>query len=633
MVANNISQFKLLFFVFFLLLSNNLLSQKSGTKLESKSSFDLFSGPPLTGKYGEVSALKIVYSVQNDRLYFINAKQFKYHHEFCVARLGANNDFKAFNELNYSNSDKRRFLLGNINFYSSLNKYALEISPADLMDTESIVTLYNMVLQHSFLDKQLHVLINTARLTEKKNELEAYFPLLEAAEIYGSLSYQAISKHKSKGSLRFIENLKKEREEIQPTDIIVINETPLVLPQVAGIIVTEFQTPLSHLSILGQNRKIPIMAYKNAFERPELKMLANGFVAFQVETDTFYIEGIAKIKAVKKRQKKVKLNFDLKTNTLIDMAEAGRRSHRYAGNKAGNFAILQRLSDTYDFKVPEGGFVIPFSYYHKHVESMEIDSILVYLDEKTIPGDSIKLALKRIRKKIMEQPLDSILLIDVLSRMKGYPDFKRFRFRSSTNAEDAKGFSGAGLYTSKTGQVDKPESVEKAIKKVWSSLWSYKAFQERAYFNIDHSRVYMGILVHRSFPEEHVNGVAITKNIYRKDYPGFIVNAQLGDESVVKPDPGVICDQFICYTSLDENVYTTANTIDIISISNLNNGEMVMTTKEVQHLADQLELIKRSMVRVQIGTVQYFDQGLDIEFKLDGSNRDLYIKQVRIYND
>ncbi|MGI9531780.1 PEP/pyruvate-binding domain-containing protein [Lutimonas sp.] len=630
---NNMNQFKQLVFVFFLLLSNNSLAQKSETELENKSSFDLFSGPPLTGKYGQVSALKIVYSIQNDQLYFINAKQFKYHHEYCAARLGANDDFKAFNELNYSNSAERKFLLANINYYSSLHKYALEISPADMMDTKSIVVLYQKVVQRTFLDEQLHVLINTARLTEKKNELQGYFPVLEAAEIYGSLSYQAISKHENKGRLRFIENLKKEKEQIQSSDIIVINETPLILPEVAGIIVTEFQTPLSHLSILGQNRKIPIMAYKNAFEIPELRKLMDGFVALQVENDTFYIEKLAKIKPEKKRRKKVKLYFDLKTNTLIDMADAGKRSHKYAGNKAGNFAILQNLSEKHDFKVPEGGFVIPFSYYYNHVAPLGIDSLLAYVEKDSIPGDSIKVALKRMRKKIMRQELDSLLLVDVQNKLSRYPEFKRFRFRSSTNAEDAKGFSGAGLYASKTGQVDSPESIEKAIKKVWSSLWSYKAFQERKYFNIDHSRVYMGVLVHRSFPEEHVNGVAITKNIYRKNYPGFVVNAQLGDESVVEPDPGVICDQFICYTSLDDNVYTTANTIDIISVSNLNDHQMVMTQKEVQQLANQLEHIKRSMVRVQRGTEQYFDQGLDIEFKLDGPDRDLYIKQVRVYND
>lgn len=610
-----------------------LLGQRLTTELVDKDHFDRLSGRPLTGKYGQVSALKIVFSLENKQLYFIDANRYKYHHEFCAARLGGSDDFKLFNELNYSNSNRRKFLLGNINYYSSLDTYALELSPADLMDVRYMEQLYHQVLEHSFLQKDVHFLVNTARLKGMENELEEYFPLLDPAQIYGSLSYQAISKYKNQGRLRLITDLKKEIDLIKPSDIIVINETPLILPKVAGIIATEFQTPLSHLSILGQNRKIPIMAYKHAFTSSEFKELNSEYVSLRVENDTFYMDKLSKLKAVKERRKKIKLRYDLSVHSLTDIKDAGKRSHSFAGNKAGNFAILERLSQKHDFKVPENAFVIPFSFYDTHIKNTGLDSLMSIVVSRTISKDTLKVLLKRMRKKITEQKLDTVLLSHVLLKMKRDTLYTRYRFRSSTNAEDAKGFSGAGLYTSKTGKTEEPESVEKAIKKVWASLWSYKAYQERSYFNIDHSRTYMAILVHRSFPQEHVNGVAITKNIYRKSYPGFVVNAQLGDESVVDPAPGVVCDQFICYPSLYDNVYTTAGTIDIISVSNLTTNEMVMTRSEVQHLADQLEHIKRALIRVERDTELYFDQGLDIEFKLDGPNRELYIKQVRFFND
>lgn len=375
------------------------------------------------------------------------------------------------------------------------------------------------------------------------------------------------------------------------------------------------------------------MAYKHAFTSSEFKELNSEYVSLRVENDTFYMDKLSKLKAVKERRKKIKLRYDLSVHSLTDIKDAGKRSHSFAGNKAGNFAILERLSQKHDFKVPENAFVIPFSFYDTHIKNTGLDSLMSIVVSRTISKDTLKVLLKRMRKKITEQKLDTVLLSHVLLKMKRDTLYTRYRFRSSTNAEDAKGFSGAGLYTSKTGKTEEPESVEKAIKKVWASLWSYKAYQERSYFNIDHSRTYMAILVHRSFPQEQVNGVAITKNIYRKSYPGFVVNAQLGDESVVDPPPGVVCDQFICYPSLYDNVYTTAGTIDIISVSNLTTNEMVMTRSEVQHLADQLEHIKRALIRVERDTELYFDQGLDIEFKLDGPNRELYIKQVRFFND
>ena len=73
---------------------------------------------------------------------------------------------------------------------------------------------------------------------------------------------------------------------------------------------------------------------------------------------------------------------------------------------------------------------------------------------------------------------------------------------------------------------DRP--MDEAMKKVWASLWSYGAYMERQYFGINQRTVYMGILVHRSFPEEQINGVAITKNLYRDSYFGYVVNAQKG---------------------------------------------------------------------------------------------------------
>ena len=208
------------------------------------------------------------------------------------------------------------------------------------------------------------------------------------------------------------------------------------------------------------------------------------------------------------------------------------------------------------------------------------------------------------------------------------------RFRSSTNAEDREGFSGAGIYTSKTGDPTNPEKpIEKAILNVWASLWSYNAFMEREAFNIDHSTVAMGVLVHRSFPNEAVNGVAITTNLYRKDYLGFVVNAQLGDESVVQPKNDIQCDEFICYPDESVSVYGNQEAgIDIINYSSLNAGRLVMSDREIQHLANTLELIKRRYIRSHYTKQTYFNVALDLEFKLDEDTRELYIKQMRIYN-
>jgi hypothetical protein len=143
----------------------------------------------------------------------------------------------------------------------------------------------------------------------------------------------------------------------------------------------------------------------------------------------------------------------------------------------------------------------------------------------------------------------------------------------------------------------------------------------------------MGILVHRSFPDEEVNGVAITRNIYRENGYGFVVNAQLGDVSVVDPAEGFKCDQFICYPDAINFLYREKNVIDVITYSNLNRNRLVMTEEEIQHLANQLERIKQHFYSKLSAPASYIEFGLDVEFKLQGPDRELYIKQVRYYND
>lgn len=635
MSSFNYFRVKIVLRLSFLCICNSLFAQSSVATLEAPAMFDHLSGMPLNEKYGQVSSLKIVYDLRNEDLYYINSTYFTYHHEFCSNRLQRDVDLSYFNEINYSTSPKRRYLLANINYYRSLQVYALEIAPADLMSVAYIKKLYQLIADNSFIGSSLHIFLNSSRLKNLESALSDY-PLLNAEKIYQSLDFQAIGKYKGTGRLRFVEHLTTDYELIAPTDIIVIDETPLILPKVAGIIVTEFQTPLSHLTILGQNRKIPIMALKNAFEQPGLSNFREKNIELEVESDTFYIKEVKKIARQRVSKRSIKLQYNLAVDSVLDISMLGKKAFAYAGNKAGNFAWLYRLSLDNVFKVPEDAFVIPFAYYDQHMQRSgareELRSLLLE-DLQQMPVDSLKSRLKTIRKLIDHADLDPELLRSVAHKMRRSKDYTRFRFRSSTNAEDAKGFSGAGLYTSKTGIAGKDGSIEKAIKKVWASLWSYGAFAERAYYNIDHNEVFMGILVHRSFPNEDVNGVAITKNLYRSGAYGFVVNAQLGDESVVKPKKDMVSDQFICYPDVKDNVYSGKNIVDIITLSNLNEERLVMSEQEIKRLANQLEVVKRKWTSAASGTETYLNYGLDIEFKLDGPQRDLYFKQVRVYND
>jgi hypothetical protein len=595
------------------------------------------SSKPLYQKYGQVSSVKVVYDNRYDSVHFISSTSYDYHYEYCMDVLGYSGDLGQFNEEAYSGDRSRRFLIANVNFYKALNVFTLELGPSDRMNKEHMLKLFNEVSKQVYFSENFYFMLNTTHVIETLDE-ESNVPTITPSEIYDNQEFQPISKYKGVGTLKIIDNWEEEYTSIEPTDILVLNDIPAVFPLVSGVIVTQFQTPLSHVTLLGQNRKIPICAYTKAFSSKEILELDGKVVEFQVKQDSLLLQtSTVDLSNYWKSNKRIELSKSTHVDSLIPGRLLRDRLSNVVGNKAAYFGELIRYSKRIKYKTPESAFAIPFSFYEKHIAKNNIQGMIdVFLkkDNRKRSVIDVRSDLEAIQMAILSSELDDELLKAVEQMIIRLGDYRRMRFRSSTNAEDREGFSGAGIYTSKTGELGNPaKPIDVAIKKVWASLWSYNAFMEREAFNFDHSTVSMGILVHRSFPNEEVNGVAITSNLYREDYLGFVVNAQLGDESVVQPNDSIECDEFICYPDEKTSFYgQTKGGVDIINYSSLNGGELVMTTEEIQYLANVLEQIKRRYLRTRYIKTSYFNFALDIEFKLDKDTRQLYIKQMRVYN-
>jgi len=588
---------------------------------------------PLSSKYSQVQAVKVIYDLKTKEIYYIS-NSFQYHNKFCQTVLGYNEPLGIFNRDNYgTDRDKRQYLLANINFFSSRKEYILELSPSDQMLISDITLLHNRVAETSFLTPDVKLILNSARLINSESKLT--IPFIKPEEIYKNQNFQSVSKFTGKGKLRKIELSELSNSSIDEDDIILINGTPLQLAGVSGIITTDLQTPLSHLSILGQNRKIPVMALKDAWDDENINSLLGKQIELTVSIDGFTISETNGLSNSKKERKRLYLKKNLNEKELIKAKDFNRKTANYCGYKAENFGILYQLAEKMDFSVPEAAFGIPFYYYQQHAEKSEVIGLIAQLENHSNPKE----LLSTIREKIKSTPVDSTLILNIENQLEGMSSFNRFRFRSSTNAEDMKGFSGAGLYSSKTAltgsnivEKDEGKTIENALRKVWASLWKDSAYDERAYFNIQQEDVMMGILVHRSFPDEEVNGVAISKNIYRENNLGFVVNAQLGDSSVVQPNPAITCDQFICYPTQESGFYTQNQTIEIITTSSLNDFNLVMTSDEIYRLANVIQGIKKYFYYRDFTSATFNEYALDFEFKLEKDSRELYIKQVRPFN-
>ena len=86
--------------------------------------------------------------------------------------------------------------------------------------------------------------------------------------------------------------------------------------------------------------------------------------------------------------------------------------------------------------------------------------------------------LKLFREDIKAAPMPQWMLDDLQAMHDDFPEGTAVRVRSSTNNEDLPGFSGAGLYTSKTQYPDEGH-ISKSIKQVYASMWNFRAYEER----------------------------------------------------------------------------------------------------------------------------------------------------------
>lgn len=594
----------------------------------------LDSSPPISN-YGEVQSIKALYDFVNDRIYYSNVKKYPSHFSFAEAILGYEHGSSAFFYSQYNNLENRFLNLITINYHTTLDKYVFEFVAYDLVDCEGITDTYNKLMETAYFDNKLYFYVNNERW---RNCLD--IPTITSEELYQGQNYQALNLEEGYGYLRKIDINELSASSVGKHDLILLNGIPNDVSVVSGIITTEFQTALSHVNILSHNRQTPNMALKDGWTNTHLDSLMGDLVYLKVESNNFTIRKASLNEATefwnaREPHTPIVLEKDIETSGLFELDGAGISSLNTIGAKAANFAELVNLGS---IPVPENYFAIPFYYYQQHMTEHGIDTIidqLLHDDQLLINLEYRKNKLSEVQHLILEAPINPELLSLVLSRINYFNEFEAVRFRSSTNAEDLEYFNGAGLYDSysaKKGHATK--TAENAIKKVWASLWNLRAFDEREYYKIDQNSVAMGILVHRSFPDEDANGVIITKNMYNVNH-GYTINVQYKEFSIVYPEPGIMHDQIITYTiNLENNHYT----IEYLSHSNRPelDGATVLTDEEVYILADYCTTIKNYYFDYMPhqGNCAYNDFAVDIEFKVDSQveERKIYIKQVRLYS-
>ena len=317
---------------------------------------------------------------------------------------------------------------------------------------------------------------------------------------------------------------------------------------------------------------------------------------------------------------------DLSVTEITPLNEIGFDDWRAFGVKAANVAVLGTL-DFPEGTVPEG-FAIPFHFYDEFMKANgfygAITDMLADEDFQT-DFDVQDDMLDDLRDDIKDADTPQ-WIIDALTAMHAeFPAGQSLRYRSSTNNEDLPGFNGAGLYDSKTQDPEETaaDGIDKSLKGVFASLWTFRAFTEREFHRIDHLAAAMGVLVHPNYKDELANGVAVSFDpIYARE-GSYYVNSQVGEDLVTNPDAHSVPEELLLGP-----VGGVFGPYTILGTSNQAlPGQLLMTDAQLAQLRQYLEVI-HDHFKALYNPAAGEPFAMEIEFKITSKNV-LAIKQAR----
>ena len=415
-------------------------------------------------------------------------------------------------------------------------------------------------------------------------------------------------------------------ERPDPRDIVIYEALPTELSRVAGIITTVPQTPLSHVNLRAVQDGVPNAFIRDALDNSDIDDLIGSYVHYTVAEDGWTLRAatpaeVAAHYAASRPVAEQAPERDLSVTAITPLSEVGFDDWTAFGVKAANVAVLGTLGFPAG-TVPDG-FAVPFYFYDEFMKHNDFyDDIEELLADPDFQSDfdTQEDELKKLRRKIKKGETPAWMTEALEEMHAAFPEGASLRYRSSTNNEDLPGFSGAGLYDSKTQHPEETEEdgIAKSLKQVYASLWNFRAFTEREFHRIDHLAAAMGVLVHPNYSGELANGVAVSFDPFYGT-GGYYVNTQLGEDLVTNPEAHSVPEEVLLHQT---------GAYDILSISNqVPNGELLMSDAQIDQLRRHLEVIHGTFVELY-GIEAGEPFAMEIEFKITSEDI-LAIKQAR----
>jgi len=578
---------------------------------------------------------KFVIDIRTDKIYFVDSNVFTLHSDFVldflqkIPRTASN--IKQYNR-NYSRK-KPQFILGYLTHYPNSNEWVFSFWEGDTIDAPTI-GLVAKKLSKTFTIASLKFRPDSSYQENIAKHLKkSEVPVIKNSQIYQAMSYQAFNTGDAIGVLNIVPSQHLENMQFAPQDIVILQQSYPDISPVAGIITTQFSTPLSHVNLRATAWNIPNASLKSAAE--DYAGLNKKWVKLKVTEQNLSLRLATQTEIQteqKKQQKSKQVNLpqaDLQSAELALLNQIDLEGmSRYGAKTVHLGAMLQA-----GLPVPNG-FGVPFYYYQQHMQKHGLDQALAtLLIDRRFATDLLwrKQQLLNLQRKIQQAPMDvqsfSLIKKRWKDALKGAPIF----VRSSTNAEDLSGFSGAGLYDT-VPNVRDDASLEAAVKQVWASLWNERAVKERAFFGISQNQVYAAVLIQIGV-NANASGVLLTTDIWGYQPRTFTINAKWGlGMRVVEGQK--ISEQILYDTAnygtrvisrSDETTMLVFDTKGGIKEKNVPASEAIINEQRAKKLGQLAQQVEAVFPRYPI---------LDIEWVLEKTNLGqdkLWLVQARPY--
>ena len=557
------------------------------------------------------------------KVYFINSNTYTIHASFWNGIDATVNGDDSSGEIVFNPND---ILPSGI-----IGTYSFNFSFGDAYNFEDTQRTYELLAASMpFLQNNMnHFIGQSSENNHISNYAEDFvdsrIDVVLETDVFAEVNYVPFHEAEGYGFFRHMQDL---NETPGSRDIVLYDALPNSLPRVGGIITSVMQTPLSHVNLRAIQDNVPNAYIADPLSNNAISSLLGNYIYYKVESEQFEIREatLAEVNEwyedLRPTEPQIPIR-DLSITDIVPLDDIEFEMSTAFGAKCSNVATMR------DFGFPEGtipdGFGIPFYYYDEFMQFNNFYQEAQVILENPVFHNDINFRVERLklfREDIKAAPMPQWMLDDLQAMHDGFPEGTAVRVRSSTNNEDLPGFSGAGLYTSKTQYPDEGH-ISKSIKQVYASMWNFRAYEERDFYRVDHFMAAMGVLCHPSFQNEQSNGVGISIDPIYDTEDTFYLNTQVGESLITNPEANSVPEEILLYEDPNQG-----GGYLVLRLSNLvNPGELVMDQVYLDQMREYLSIIHDEFA-ILYDVVGAEGFAMDIEYKVTEEGQ-LIIKQAR----